>query len=53
MADVTGDGIPDIVTANYADNTVSVLLGNGDGSFQTQMVFSTGDATVVGRGGGR
>ena len=34
VADFNGDGIPDIVTANRGDNTVSVLLGNGDGTFQ-------------------
>ena len=34
VADVNGDGKPDLVTANYGDNTVSVLLGNGDGTFQ-------------------
>jgi VCBS repeat protein len=35
QGDFTADGIPDLVTANN-DNpgTVSVLLGNGDGSFQ-------------------
>jgi hypothetical protein len=32
-ADLTGDGYPDLATANYSDNTVSVLLGNGDGTF--------------------
>src|SRR5439155_893700 len=40
--DVNGDGRPDLVTANYFDNTVSVLLGNGDGSFQTQQSFDVG-----------
>src|SRR6516162_7454710 len=43
IADVTGNGIPDIITANFdaglinddnGTNTVSVLLGNGDGTFQ-------------------
>lgn len=32
--DFNGDGIPDIVVANYATNTVSVLLGVGNGTFQ-------------------
>ena len=34
VADVNGDGKPDLVVANYGSNTVSVLLGNGDGTFQ-------------------
>jgi hypothetical protein len=34
VADVNGDGIPDLIVANQLDNTVSVLLGNGDGTFQ-------------------
>ena len=42
VADLTGDGIPDIVTANAFDNTVSVLLGNGDGTFQSARVFPVG-----------
>ena len=33
MADLTGDGKPDIVTTNYGGNSVSVLLNNGDGTF--------------------
>ena len=42
MADFNGDGIPDIVTSNRGDNTVSVLLGNGDGTFEPQETFPTG-----------
>jgi hypothetical protein len=42
VADVSGDGVPDIVTANAFDNTVSVLLGNGDGTFQSQRTFAVG-----------
>jgi hypothetical protein len=42
LADVNGDGKLDVVTPNVTDSTVSVLLGNGDGTFQTQQVFTTG-----------
>ncbi|HEX7863031.1 MAG TPA: FG-GAP-like repeat-containing protein [Verrucomicrobiae bacterium] len=33
-ADFDGDGIPDLVTANYSSANVSLLRGNGDGTFQ-------------------
>ena len=42
VADLTGDGIPDIVTANYGSDTVSVLMGNGNGTFQPQQTFPAG-----------
>src|SRR5262249_25615492 len=32
-ADVNADGKLDLVTANYGANSVSVFLGNGDGTF--------------------
>ena len=32
--DFNNDGIPDLATANLDSSTVSVLLGNGDGTFQ-------------------
>ncbi|HEV8058485.1 MAG TPA: FG-GAP-like repeat-containing protein, partial [Gemmataceae bacterium] len=41
VADLNGDGRPDIVTANRSDNSVSVLLSNPDGSFQTKETFAT------------
>jgi Bacterial Ig-like domain (group 3)/FG-GAP-like repeat/FG-GAP repeat len=34
VGDFNGDGIPDIAVANYATNTVSILLGQGNGTFQ-------------------
>ncbi|MBW2540482.1 MAG: VCBS repeat-containing protein [Deltaproteobacteria bacterium] len=37
---------PDIITANRGSNDVSVLLGNGDGSFQSAYHFATGKAPV-------
>ena len=42
LADVNGDGIQDLVVSNAGDHTVSVLLGNGNGTFETQMVFAVG-----------
>lgn len=33
VADFNQDGVPDVATANYGLSTVSILLGNGDGSF--------------------
>ncbi len=42
LTDVNGDGIPDMLTANSGDNTVSVLLGNGDGTFQNAEIFLVG-----------
>ncbi len=33
--DFNGDGNQDFVAANYDTNSVSVFLGNGDGTFQT------------------
>jgi hypothetical protein len=40
--DVNGDGKTDVVVTNYSSNTVSVLLGNGDGTFQTPKIYSAG-----------
>ncbi|MBW2542497.1 MAG: VCBS repeat-containing protein, partial [Deltaproteobacteria bacterium] len=40
-----GDTVPDLVTANYYIDTVSVLLGNGDGSFQSAASFAAGDGS--------
>jgi hypothetical protein len=42
VADLNGDGIQDIVEANYANNTISVLLGKAGGTFQPQVTYATG-----------
>ena len=38
VADMNGDGKLDLVTANAGSLTVSVLLGNGDGTFQPAIL---------------
>src|SRR5262249_47187189 len=40
--DFNGDGRTDLAVANEYDNTVSVLLGNGDGTFQPQVTYAVG-----------
>jgi hypothetical protein len=48
VGDFNGDGIPDLAVANegmppyYPDGSVSVLLGNGDGSFRAARTFTSG-----------
>ena len=42
MADVDGDGILDLVLTNCASSSVSVFLGNGDGTFRTPVSYATG-----------
>ena len=42
LADVSNDGKLDILTANKGDNSISILLGNGDGTFQPQIVIPVG-----------
>jgi Calx-beta domain/FG-GAP-like repeat len=45
VADLNGDGKPDLVTGN-SNGSGSVLLGNGDGSFQAVRNYSGAGAVV-------
>ncbi|HEX9112676.1 MAG TPA: FG-GAP-like repeat-containing protein [Terriglobales bacterium] len=58
VGDFNGDGHPDLVVANLCESSdpcggyiysggVSVLLGNGDGSFQTAVTYASGQALAV------
>lgn len=53
IGDFNGDGVPDMAVANagfvngtYTGNTVSILLGNGDGTFGAQEVFKTANGPL-------
>lgn len=52
VADFNNDMKPDLAVTNQVTNDVSILLGNGDGSFQSQMLFTAGSspyAVVAGK----
>jgi hypothetical protein len=44
VADLNGDGSPDLVTTNAGDGSVSVLLGNGNGTFGNPTSFGAWDS---------
>ena len=44
VRDLNGDGKPDLAVANGHDNTVSVVLGNADGTFAPRTDHGTGSA---------
>jgi len=44
---VNGDGKPDLVAANYLSNNAGVILGNGDGTFQTAVTYGSGGSVYL------
>jgi hypothetical protein len=42
MADFNKDGIQDLAVADHDTNTVSIYLGNSDGTFKTPVTYATG-----------
>lgn len=47
VADLNGDGKPDVIVSNYfggssGDGTVAVLLGNGNGTFRSPVLYDSG-----------
>ena len=49
LGDLNGDGAPDIAVTTQGDNTVSVLLNEGGGTFGAQVPYSAGAAPTQSR----
>jgi hypothetical protein len=47
VADLNGDGKPDVLVSNSSSNNVGVLLGKGDGTFRAPLIYSTGGSTPL------
>ena len=50
LGDFNGDGKPDLAVANNLTSNISVLLGNGDGTFGTKTDYDVGqpaDGVVI------
>lgn len=46
-ADVTGDGVTDIIISNYASGTLSVWVGVGNGSFSSRIDYPIGSGSNI------
>src|SRR2546422_2829543 len=42
VGDFNGDRVQDLAVTNYGSNTISVLLGNGDGTFRAAPTVAAG-----------
>ena len=47
VSDFNGDGNLDVATANSGANTISIAMGNGDGTFQNHVDYATGQAPTA------
>ena len=47
VADLNGDNVPDLVSANFDSNAVSVRLANGDGTFGPSQHYAAGTACTA------
>ena len=45
-ASLRNNSTDDLIVSNFSDNTLSVLLGNGDGTFEGQTTYPTGTGPV-------
>jgi Bacterial type II and III secretion system protein/FG-GAP-like repeat len=45
-ASLRNNDIQDLIVANYSSNTISVFLGNGDGTFASPVTYPTGIGPV-------
>jgi hypothetical protein len=43
--DFNRDYIPDLAVTNFGDDTLGLMFGNGDGTFQSQQTYSTGNGS--------
>src|SRR5882757_4597428 len=46
VADFNQDGKPDVAAIQANSGTANILLGNGDGTFQTPQLFSTSNSPI-------
>ena len=46
-ADVNGDGKVDLISANYGDNTLTVLTNNGSGGFVLASTLERGQRACI------
>src|SRR5258706_3486567 len=46
VGDLNGDGMPDVAIANYEATSVSIMLGNGDGTLGPKTDYNTAGSGV-------